>query len=198
MSAPGQGMPTTCEVYDLGDSSWVSLPPGADAAMGAQPSPAAATASSPSPAPTASSQAPPTTARRRRTPGSGQPEAFPLKTPEREAARAAVRETRSQKEQRAGLTGELTDFATLGMTCSQEPIENIKRVLHSRLTTFQWKKFVWLLRVRQAAYQEGAALRRRPARWVATLQAREIGWVWGHLGGTTKVLKGPGGAELNR
>ena len=148
MSAPGQGLPTTCEVYDLGDSSWVALPPCSDAAMGTPHSPpAAATAPAAPPAASgASSRGPPTATRRRRTPDNVRPEDFPLNL---------KRVLQSPSE----------DF----------PL--IKRVLHARLTTYHWKKFVWLLRARQAAYQEGAPLRRRPVRWLATLLAKEVGLI---------------------
>eukprot|EP00974_Lingulodinium_polyedra_P044456 4263686-Lingulodinium_polyedra.AAC.1 len=39
---------------------------------------------------------------------------------------SAPRPTRTAQQQRAGLTGELRDFATLAMTRSAGPTENIK------------------------------------------------------------------------
>ena len=116
----------------------------------------------------------------------------------RAAARAAARPPVSARQRRAGLTGDLQDFAPLDGTRSQDPTENFKQTLTARLATYHWKKFVWLLRAKVAFFAEGMPLRRRPARWLGLMLAKDVSAIWGQLGGATQALRGPRGAELHR
>ena len=136
--------------------------------------------------------------RRRRTDPTGDRPNIGTPAEERAAARAAARPSASARGRRAGLTGDLRDFAPLDGTRSLDPAENIKQTLMSRLTTYHWKRFVWLLRAREAFFAEGMALRRRPARWLGLMLAKEMSAIWGQLGGVTQALRGPRGAELHR
>ena len=98
------------------------------------------------------------------------------------------------REEEKKLTGQRSNFASIGGWLADDPIENMKLVLGSKLLTLQWKKLVWLLRARQAMRAERRQFRRHP-RWLCGLFAKEVSWMWGHLGAARQALndsrKGP-------
>ena len=112
-----------------------------------------------------------------------------------EGRRAAARPAATRREQEKKLTGTAADFATLSANRSSDVVENTKLTIMAHLTTFQWKKFVWMLKARQAMQQEGRRWTRNP-RWLASLFGREMGWLWGHLGAARQALATPRGARL--
>ena len=158
----GPGGPSGGASPACSGSSWAASPPWAAAATGAPQSSPAASAQSP-PAASAEPAAPPAAAG---TSSLGQPTAYlPL----------IARELRRPSD-----IARSEDFPRHLKRVLQSPPEEcplLKRVLYARLTTDHWKKFVWLLRAKQAAQQEGEPLRRRPVRWLATLLAREVGLI---------------------
>ena len=74
-------------------------------------------------------------------------------------------------------------------------VENTKLTLMAHLTTFQWKKFTWLLKAHQAYRDEGLRWRRNQ-RWRASLFGRGLGWLRGHLGAARQAVGGPRGPPL--
>ena len=88
------------------------------------------------------------------------------------------------------VTGAAAVFPVLGMTYSHEAASNTKRVLHERLTVWQWEKFVQLLKAKSLFTNIGRPWR-RPCRWLANMYAAEMAAIWGHIGGATKELRGP-------
>ena len=68
-------------------------------------------------------------------------------------------------------------------------------LLNERLTVWQWKKFVQMIKAKSLCASIGRPWR-RPARWLANMYAAEMAAIWGHLGGATKELRGPRGPPL--
>ena len=91
--------------------------------------------------------------------------------------------------------GTAADFASLGANRPSDVVENKTPTLVAYLTTFQWTKFVWMLRARRAMQQEQRRWVRNP-RWLASLYGRELGWLWGHLGSARQALGTSRGASL--
>ena len=71
-------------------------------------------------------------------------------------------------------------------------MENAKLMLIPHLTTFQWKKFVWLLRARAAFGREW----KRNPRWLARMFGTELAFLWGHLGGARRAMDKPAAIQL--
>ena len=96
-----------------------------------------------------------------------------------------------------GRCGLLNHFPTLELKYSDDAPLNVGRALMARMVTFKWKQLVWLLRARVAVQRPGGPLGaggwRRPHRWVATLLARELASIWGHLGHAAQSMRGPRG-----
>ena len=88
------------------------------------------------------------------------------------------------------LTGLEADFASLSLNRSSDVVENVKLTLRAHLTTFQWKKFVWMLRMRAAMEEEQMRWRRNP-RWLAHMFGKELAWLWGHVGGARQQINMP-------
>ena len=93
------------------------------------------------------------------------------------------------------VTGANAVFPVLGMTYSHEAASNTKAVLNERLTVWQWKKMVQLVKAK-ALFEEIGRPWKRPARWLAGMYATEMAAVWGHLGGAVRELRGPRGPPL--
>ena len=102
--------------------------------------------------------------------------------PSRPASTKVTREKR--------LTGLEADFASLSLNRSSDVVENVKLTLMAHLTTFQWKKFVWMLRMRAAMEEEQMRWRRNP-RWLARMFGKELAWLWGHIGGARQQINMP-------
>lgn len=103
------------------------------------------------------------------------------------ASKAKVKETKA-------LTGIRADYPSLSNAWSEDPVINVMCSVQSRLRTFIWKKFVWLLRVRNAIHIEskGKAAWRRNHRWLAMLFSKEIAALWGHFGAMRqKMVRDP-------
>ena len=96
--------------------------------------------------------------------------------------RAKQAVSKNKKAQSAALTGGEADYPSLSNCWSNELTFNILRSTESRLRTFQWKKMVWQLRVREAVKMEskGKATWRRNPRWLTYLLSYEIAALWGH------------------
>ena len=106
----------------------------------------------------------------------------------RQAANVAARPASSKETRTKKLTGLEADFATMSVNRSDDLVENVKLTLAAKLTTFQWKKFVWLLRARAAF---GPTQWKRNPRWLALMFGTELGWLWGHLGGARRAMHKP-------
>jgi hypothetical protein len=100
-------------------------------------------------------------------------------------------------KQKAALTGQNADFPTLGMTQREDVAFNISYVIHSRMVTFKWKQLTWMLRAR-AAFQRSEMTWKRHPRWLAMMLSKDVASLWGHLGCTTKSLRGVAGPPLFR
>ena len=88
------------------------------------------------------------------------------------------------------LTGLNADFATLSLNRSSDVVENTKLTLMAHLTTFQWKKFTWMLRAREAFYLERMRWKRNP-KWLANMYGKELAWIWGHIGNARRAITQP-------
>lgn len=104
--------------------------------------------------------------------------------------RERQREALQKKANKAALTGLEAPYPSLSTAWSEDIGFNILRSVQSRLLTFQWKKLVWLLRVRSAVHQEshGRAVWKRNPRWLDLLLAREVAALWGHFGAMRQKL----------
>ncbi len=83
------------------------------------------------------------------------------------------------------------------MTRSHGVTMNIAYALHARVVSNKWKQFTWLLRHRRARAAE-YQLSKRPFRWLAMQQGRELAAIWGRLGVAQKEIKCPIGPPLFR
>ena len=120
--------------------------------------------------------------------------------PEAEAPRGSSRSTTPGARSRAatpsairrqeekGLTGCRSEFGTLNMSWSLDPIMNMRAATASRLMCHKWKMFVRLVLIKEAHRAEAVRWRRNP-RWMARVASREAAWVWGHYGGATQYLR---------
>ncbi|CAE7431039.1 FV3-083R [Symbiodinium necroappetens] len=87
-------------------------------------------------------------------------------------ARAAA--ARSRKQNNKALTGHLADFPSLSDRWSSDLALNIAGSLRARMITFAWKRFLWLLRVKEAVTRSFPdVVWKRNRRWVANLLMRE-------------------------
>ena len=130
----------------------------------------------------------------------GEPEGpAPRQSAKKEPPPASTKGSKSadKVKQSAALTGQFANFPTLGMTQSDDPAFNISYVIHARLVTFKWKQLTWMLRARSAFLRSKMAWKRHP-RWLAAMLSTDVASLWGHLGGTTKSLRGPAGPPLFR
>jgi hypothetical protein len=100
-------------------------------------------------------------------------------------------------KQKAALTGQYADFPTLGMTRSEDVAFNISNVIRARMVTFKWKQLTWMLRAR-AAFQQSKMTWKHHPRWLAMMLSKDVASLWGHLGCTTKSLRGVAGPPLFR
>ena len=116
-------------------------------------------------------------------------------TPEQEAGDKKGRQPRRPR-------GLINHFPTLELEHSLDVPFNVGWTFMSRMVAFKWKQLVWLLRARAAVQRPGgppgAGGWRRPHRWLATLLARELASIWGHLGSAAQSLRGPRGPLLMR
>ena len=115
---------------------------------------------------------------------------------EREAARAATKTPVTKAKAALKITGANSDFPTLGLTRSHDPVFNMGFVIHGRLVTHKWKQLVWQLRGRAALAVDQHRPWKRPVRWLAALHGTETSAMWGHLGVASRELKAPKGAGL--
>ena len=74
---------------------------------------------------------------------------------------------------------------------------NVRAAMGSRLMTYEWRMFAWGLRIQQACRIERMTFKRKP-RWLARSFARELSWMWGHLGGAAQLTRGQGAEYLFR
>ncbi|CAE6935722.1 FV3-083R, partial [Symbiodinium sp. KB8] len=110
--------------------------------------------------------------------------------------RARAAEARSRKQNNKALTGHLADFPSLSDRWSSDLALNIAGSLRARMITFAWKRFLWLLRVKEAVTRSFPdVVWKRNRRWVANLLMREVGAAWGHLGALKRSL-GPWQSDL--
>ena len=87
---------------------------------------------------------------------------FIRKRREKQAASAArVRE-------RKALTGQLADYPSLSHCWSEELGLNIAASTTSRMRTWCWKKFVWMVRIKAAVEKDGDRRWKRNRRWPAS------------------------------
>ena len=120
--------------------------------------------------------------------------AFPT---EREARNIAAKKGKNKAERSKAVTGEEANFPTLGLQRSADPVLNMALEVHGRMLVFKWKQLVWMLRARQAMDAFNRTWR-RPCRWLSIMLGRETAALWGHLGSTTRVLRGPQGPPIFR
>lgn len=104
--------------------------------------------------------------------------------------RERQQEVMKKKANKAALTGLEAPYPSLSTAWSEDIGFNILRSVQSRLLTFQWKKMVWLVRIRDAVQQEsqGRAVWKRNPRWIDLLLAREVAALWGHFGAMRQKL----------
>ncbi|OLQ08941.1 Transposon Ty4-H Gag-Pol polyprotein [Symbiodinium microadriaticum] len=90
--------------------------------------------------------------------------------------RAKAAETRTKKAEGKALTGSLADYPSLSDRWSYDLGLNIAASMRARMITFAWKRFLWLLRVKQAVEKSvPEGVWRRNRRWVASLLMKEGG-----------------------
>ena len=77
------------------------------------------------------------------------------------ASAARVRE-------RKALTGQLADYPSLSHCWSEELGLNIAASTTSRMRTWCWKKFVWMVRIKAAVEKDGDRRWKRNRRWPAS------------------------------
>ena len=93
-----------------------------------------------------------------------------------------------------GLTEE--ERAFIQETKSYELGLNIAASTHSRMRTWCWKKFVWMVRVKLAVEKEGDRRWRRNPRWLAQLLGKEVAALWGHFGSMRQRMHSSDMAKL--
>ena len=115
---------------------------------------------------------------------------------ERMSANAAAKPGRTKRQQKLKITGQDSEYG-IHMTRSHDVTMNIAYTLHARVVSNKWKQFTWLLRHRRARAAE-YQMWKRPFRWLAVQQGRDLGAIWGHVGVASKEIKGPRGPPLFR
>ena len=106
--------------------------------------------------------------------------------------RAKKEATKAKTESKKALTGEEAPYPSLSNRWSPEVVLNVAGCVRSKMLTFQWKKMLWQLRVKEAvpAAVKGAKWQRNQ-RWLAKMFAKEVGFLYGHFGAVRKQLDNP-------
>ena len=102
-----------------------------------------------------------------------------------------------KREQNKGLTGAMTEFGCLNMAWSLDPLMNVRASMGARIMMVKWRQFSQMLVIRAAHIAEKVKWRRN-ARWLSRSTSRELGWMWGHLGGAAQLTRGATAEPLFR
>ena len=85
----------------------------------------------------------------------------PPKAKKAPKAKTAPKTTPARSET-AALTGSLAPFSTLSCRRSHDPVLSSAWELHGRLVTYKWKQLLWMMRAREAMWEEGRRWRWNP------------------------------------
>ena len=91
------------------------------------------------------------------------------------------------------LTDVATNFPSLSNKFSDDLAVNMATSFQSMLFTWKWKEITWMLRIRKATRDEfGSRARwKRNPRWLMALLAKQIAFMWGHLGSLRQTMNNP-------
>ena len=91
------------------------------------------------------------------------------------------------------LTDTAARYPSLSNKFSDDLAVNMAITFQSMLFTWKWKEITWMLRIRKATRDEfGSRARwKRNPRWLMALLAKQIAFMWGHLGSLRQTMNNP-------